>query len=51
MTTSNSQAEVRHALRTIEMHLAEGMSVYELAAILQHELRTCPNLTQLFQRT
>lgn len=45
---SSGQEEVRRSLRIIEAQLASGMSVYQLAAILQQELKTCPNLKQLF---
>ena len=45
---TNGQAEVTRGLRIIEAQLAQGLTVYQLAAILQQELKTCPNLAQLF---
>ena len=48
---SNGQDEVRRSLRIIEAQLAKGLSIYELAAILQQELPSCPHLAQLFPQT
>ena len=48
MTTSDAQLEVIRAIRIIESQLAQGMSLPELATILQHELRTCSHLVKLF---